>query len=71
MFAYSAFDVFGAYVRMSLMQSGNAVAWWLIPLRSGVRAPLGSNLVQSLSKAHLLPQSTGNTQEAVAPSQHD
>ena len=32
MFAYSAFDVFGAYVRMSLMQSGNAVAWWLIPL---------------------------------------
>ena len=32
MFAYSAFDVFGAYVRMSLMQSGDAVAWWLIPL---------------------------------------
>ena len=30
-----------------------------------VRAPLGSCLVQSLSKAHLLPQSTGNTQEAV------
>ena len=31
----------------------------------------GSNRVVSLSKAHLLPKSTGNTQEAVAPSQHD
>ena len=39
--------------------------------RSGVRAPLGSNRVVSLSKAHLLPKRTGNTQEAVAPSQHD
>ena len=38
---------------------------------SGSRAPLGSNRVVSLSKAHLLPKSTGNTQEAVAPSQHD
>ena len=37
----------------------------------GVRAPLGSNRVVSLSKAHLLPKSTGNTQEAVAASQHD
>ena len=37
----------------------------------GVRAPLGSNRVVSLSKAHLLPESTGNTQEAVASSQHD
>ena len=35
-----------------------------------VRAPLGSNRVVSLSKAHLLPKSTGNTQEAVAPSQY-
>ena len=31
----------------------------------------GSNRVVSLSKAHLLPKSTGNTQEAVVPSQHD
>ena len=31
----------------------------------------GSKCVVSLSKAHLLPKSTGNTQEAVAPSQHD
>ena len=31
----------------------------------------GQNRVLSLSKAHLLPKSTGNTQEAVAPSQHD
>ena len=37
----------------------------------GVRVPLGSNRVVSLSKAHLLPKSTSNTQEAVAPSQHD
>ena len=34
-------------------------------------SPLGPNHVVSLSKAHLLPKSTGNTQEAVAPSQHD
>ena len=53
-------------------------AWWpggqclgLQIQRSGVRAPLGSNRVMSLSKAHLLPKSTGNTQEVVAPSQHD
>ena len=39
--------------------------------RSGVRAPLGSNRVVSLRKAHLLPKSTGNTQESVASSQHD
>ena len=39
--------------------------------RSGVQAPLGSNRVVSLSKADLLPKSTGNTQEAVALSQHD
>ena len=32
----------------------------------GVRAPLGSNHVVSLSKAHLLPKSTGNTQEVKA-----
>ena len=31
----------------------------------------GQNRVVSLSKAHLLPTSTGNTLEAVAPSQHD
>ena len=47
----------------------NASGLWL--QRSGVRVPLGSNRVVSLSKAHLLPKSTGNTQEAVATSQHD
>ena len=31
----------------------------------------GQTVLCSLSKAHLLPKSTGNTQEAVAPSQHD
>ena len=54
---------------------GSAVAWWLMPQTPdsevGVRAPLGLNRVVSLSKAHLLPKSTGNTQEALAPSQHD
>ena len=35
-----------------------------------VQAPLGSNPVVSLRKAHLLPKSTGNAQEAVGPSQH-
>ena len=51
------------------------MAWWLMPRTPdpevGVRAPLGSNRVVSLSKAHLLPKSTGSTQEAVASSQHD
>ena len=32
---------------------------------------LGSNRVVSMSKAHLPPKSTGNSQEAVAPSQSD
>ena len=53
----------------------SAVAWWLMPRtldpEVGVRAPLGSNRVVSLSKAYLLPKSTGNTQEAAALSQHD
>ena len=39
--------------------SGSAVAWWLMPRTpdpevSGVRVPIGSNRVVSLSKAHLL-----------------
>ena len=48
---------------------GKSLGLWI--QRSGVRAPLGSNRVVSLSKAHLLPKSTGNTQKAVAPPQHD
>ena len=63
------------YFLKSLNTEGIAVAWWLMPRTPdpevGVRAPLRSNRVVSLSKAHLLPKSTGNTQEAVAPSQHD
>ena len=50
------------------------MAWWLIPRTPdpevGGSSP-GSIRVVSLSKAHLLPKSTGNTQEAVAPSKHD
>ena len=46
------------------------MAWWLMP-RTPDPAPLGSNRVVSLSKPHLLPKRTGNTQEAVAPSRHD
>ena len=33
--------------------------------------PHSGHRVVSLSKAHLLPKNTSNTQEAVAPSQHD
>ena len=63
----------------SLNLEGSAVAWWLMPGTpdpevdggGGGRASLGSNRVVSLSKAHLLPKGTGNTQEAVAPSQHE
>ena len=33
--------------------------------------PHSGRRVVSLNKTHLLPNSTGNTQEAVAPSQHD
>ena len=62
---------------MMLLHIGRG-AWWpggkclgLRIQRSGVRVPLGSNRVVSLSKAHLLPKSTGNTQEVVAPSHHD
>ena len=36
----------------------------------GVRSSLGRRVV-SLSKIYLPPKSTGNTQEAVAPSRHD
>ena len=35
------------------------------------RTPLRSNRAVSLSKVHLHPKSIGNTQEAVASSQHD
>ena len=50
------------------------MAWWLMPRTPDPevgRVPLGSNRVVSLSKVHLLPKSTGNTQEAVPRSQHD
>ena len=33
--------------------------------------PHAGHCVVSLSKIHLPPKSTGNTQEAVAPSRHD
>ena len=60
---------------MFIILKGSAVAWWLMPrtpdAEVGGSSPLGSNRVVSLSKAHLLPESTRNTQEVVAPSQHD
>ena len=44
-------------------------------LDSGARGwgfnPHSGRCVVSLSKIHLPPKSTGNTQEAVAPSRHD
>ena len=39
------------------------------PRGRGFEPHLGQTVF--LSKAHLLPKSTGNTQEVVAPSQHD
>ena len=63
------------WLGLNLLNKGSAVAWWLMPRTPDpevvVRAPLRSNRVVSLSKAYLLPKSTGNAQEAVAPSQHD
>ena len=55
---------------------GGAVAWWLTPRTSdpevGVRAPLGSpSCVLEQVMFTPSPSSTGNTREAVAPSQHD
>ena len=54
-----------------------AVAWWLTPRTQdpevgggGVESHLGRRVV-SLSKIYLPTKSTGNTEEAVAPSQHD
>ena len=55
----------------------SAVAWWLMPRTPdpevGGSSPTRVKPCVSLSKSHkiLLPKSTGNTQEAVAPSQHD
>ena len=71
--------ILGVYTSFILQTNtgflGSAVAWFLMPRtyypEVGIRTPLGSNRVVSLSKAHLLPKSTGNTQQAVAPSQHD
>ena len=44
---------------------------WTPDSEVGGSSPTRVKRVVSLSKAHLLPNSTGNTQEAVAPSQHD
>ena len=54
---------------------GGAVAWLLTPRTrdpevGGFEPHLGRRVV-SLSKIYLPNKSTGNTQEAVAPSQHD
>ena len=54
---------------------GGAVAWWLTPRTQdpevvGFEPHLGRRVV-SLSKIYLPTKSTGNTQEAVALSQHD
>ena len=54
---------YGMYCMNLVMRKPTFAMWGL--------SSLGSNSVVSLSKAHLLPKSTGNTQEVVAPSQHD
>ena len=54
---------------------GGAVAWWLTPRTQdpevgGLEPHLGRRVV-TLSKINLPTKSTGNTQEAVAPSHND
>ena len=53
----------------------DVVAWCLTPQTPdpevGVFEPHSGRCVVSLSKTYLPPKSTGNTQEAMAPSQHD
>ena len=58
-------------------RGGSAVAWWLTtqtpdPEVGGSRPTrVKPCCVLEQGKAHLLPKSTGNTQEVVAPSHHD
>ena len=51
------------------------VAWWLRPWTPDPEVrefePYSGHRVVSMSKTYLLPKSTGNTQEVVAPYQHD
>ena len=57
-------------------RQGGALAWWL-----GRRIPesereVGGSILTRVTvlcpwARHIFPKSTGNTQEAVAPSQHD
>ena len=60
-----------------ILQLGSAVAWWLMP-RTPDQEVGGSSPTQvkpccvlEQGTFKLLPKSTGNTQEAVAPSQND
>ena len=58
---------------------GSAVAWWLMPQTpdpevggsSPTRVKPCCVIEQGTFTQIVLPKSTGNTQEAVAPSQHD
>ena len=54
---------------------GGAMAWWSIPrtpdAEVGVRAPLGLSCFVLDQEIFTPIKSTGNTQEAVAPSQQD
>ena len=56
-------------------RAGSAVAWWLMPRTPdpevGGSSPTRVKPCCVLGQGHLLPKSTGYTQEAVAPSQHD
>ena len=58
-----------------LLVKWGALAWWLgrqIPEREvGGFDPHSGHRVVSLSKTHLPPKRIDNTQEAMAPSQHD
>ena len=58
------------FYHLSARRRGDLVVERRTPERSGFDPHSGRRVV-SLSKIHLPPKSTGNTQEAVAPSRHD
>ena len=71
-----AFDCLSSCSLFSVtLKSGSAVAWWLMPRtldpEVGGSSPTRVKPCCVLEQGAFTPQSTGNTQEAVAPSQHD
>ena len=63
------------YCGMPMLCVGSMVAWWLMPWTPdpevGGSSPTRVKPCCVLEQGTLTPLSTGNTQEAEAPSQHD